>query len=31
MADVENKIRDGDVGYPNSTRSTGNGMEFELR
>ncbi|KAJ7893210.1 P-loop containing nucleoside triphosphate hydrolase protein [Mycena leptocephala] len=31
MADVENKIRDGDVGYPNSTRSTGDGMEFELR
>ncbi|KAJ6578164.1 P-loop containing nucleoside triphosphate hydrolase protein [Mycena capillaripes] len=31
MADVENKIRDGDQEYPNSASSTEKGMSFELR
>lgn len=31
VADVENKLVDGDEPYPNSVRSTDQGMDFELK
>ena len=31
MANVENKIPDGDAAYPNSILSSDKGMEFELK